>query len=157
MSTYQWLLALHVTSALLLIGGATIGGIFAVLAWKRERPSEVAFLMRLTQIAVVAISVGVAGTLVFGLWLVHESGYGYGDGWIVGALLLWLGGSALGGIGGGREKATRRLAERLAAEGDAPSSELSARLRDRRTNLLSWGSSATMLLVLVLMIWKPGA
>ena len=157
MSTYQWLLALHVTSAFLLLGGATIGAIFSVLAWKRERPSEVAFLLRLTQVAVVAISVGVAGTLVFGLWLVHETGYGWGDGWIVGALLLWLAGSALGGIGGGREKKTRQFAERLAAEGDAPSGELSTRLRDPLTNLLSWGSSATMILVLVRMIWKPGA
>jgi uncharacterized membrane protein len=156
-STYQWLLALHVTSAFLLLGGATIGGIFSLLAWKRERPSEVVLLMRLTQIAVVAIMLGVAGTLVFGLWLVHETGYGWGDGWIVAALLLWLAGSALGGIGGNREKETRQLGERLAAEGDAPSSELSARLRDPVTNLLSWGSGVAMLLVLVLMIWKPGA
>lgn len=157
MSTYQWLLALHVTSAFLLLGGSVVGGVFTLFAWRRERPSEIAYLMRLTQVAVVAISVGVLGTLVFGLWLVHEAGYGYLDGWIVVALLVWIAGTALGGIGGRHEKETRLLAERLATEGDAPSPELHARLRDTRTNVLSWGSGVAMVVVLILMIWKPGA
>ena len=65
--------------------------------------------------------------------------------------------NALGGIGGGREKKTRELAERLAAEGDAPSAELTARLRDPVWLALSWGSGIVILVILALMIWKPGA
>jgi hypothetical protein len=65
--------------------------------------------------------------------------------------------NALGGVGGGREKRTRQLAERLAAEGDAPSQELSARLRDPVCLALSWGSGVVIVAILALMIWKPGA
>jgi uncharacterized membrane protein len=96
-------------------------------------------------------------TLVFGLWLVHHIGYGWGETWIVLALVLWVISNAMGGIGGGREKQTRQLAERLAAEGDAPSQELSARLRDPMWLALSWGSGVVVIAILALMVWKPGA
>ena len=157
MDTYDWLLFLHVTGAFLVIGGAVMAGIFNFAALKRERPSEIAALFRLARVAVVAIGVGMGLTLVFGLWLVHDAGYGWGETWIVLALVLWVLSNAMGGIGGGREKQTRQLAERLAAEGDAPSQELSARLRDPMWLALSWGSGVVVIAILALMIWKPGA
>jgi uncharacterized membrane protein len=155
--TYDWLLFLHVTGAFLVLGGAVMAGIFNFAALRRERPSEIAVLFRLTRIAVVAIGAGMGATLVFGLWLVHNAGYGWGQTWIVLALVLWVLSNALGGIGGGHEKRTRELAERLAAEGDAPSEELSARLRDPVWLALSWGSGIIVVAILALMIWKPGA
>ena len=39
-------------------------------------------------------------TLALGLWLVHHVGYGWGQTWIVLALVLWVLANALGGIGG---------------------------------------------------------
>jgi len=63
----------------------------------------------------------------------------------------------MGGIGGNREKQVRELAERLTAEGDVPSPELSARLRDPVWLALSWGSGIVVIAILALMIWKPGA
>jgi uncharacterized membrane protein len=96
-------------------------------------------------------------SLAIGLWLVHDADYGYGETWVVLALILWVLANALGGIGGSREKETRRLAERLAAGGDAPSDELRARLRDPVSLGLSWGSGVVVIVILVLMIWKPGA
>ena len=105
----------------------------------------------------VSISAGMVLTLVFGLWLVHEAGYGWGEAWIVLSLVLWVASNALGGIGGKGEKRARQLAERLAAEGDAPSAELSARLRDPVRLALSWSSGALVVVILGLMIWKPGA
>jgi uncharacterized membrane protein len=157
MSLYQWLLALHVTGAFLLISGAVSAVAMRVFALRHERPSEVALFLALTQVGVYAIYAGILMTLVFGLWLVHEAGYGYLDGWIVGSLVLWVVGNALGGIGAPRELAARRTAERLAAEGDAPSAELLAVVRDPRTFALSWASGLVFAVVLVLMIWKPGA
>jgi uncharacterized membrane protein len=154
---YDWLLFLHVTGAFLVLGGAVMAGIFNFAALKRERPSEVAVLFRLARVAVGAIGAGLGLTLIFGLWLVHNVGYGWGQTWIVLALVLWVLASAMGGIGGGRERQTRELAERLAAEGDAPSQELSARLRDPMWLALSWGSGIVVIAILALMIWKPGA
>jgi uncharacterized membrane protein len=156
-STYDWLLFLHVTGGFLVIGGIVAAAVFNLAAQGRERPSEVALLFGLTRVCVVSIMVGMTVVLVFGLWLVHDAGYGYGDGWIVGSLVLWLVANALSGAGGRRDREARVLAERLAAEGDAPSPELRARLRDPATLALSYGGGIAALAILVLMIWKPGA
>jgi uncharacterized membrane protein len=154
---YHWLLFFHVTGAFMVLGGAVMAGIFNIAALRRERPSEIVVLFRLARFAVTAISVGMVVTLAFGLWLVNDANYGWGDTWIVLALVLWVIANALGGIGGGRDKRTRELAEQLAAQGDAPSPELRARLRDPVSLALSWGSGLVVIVILALMIWKPGA
>jgi uncharacterized membrane protein len=153
---YQWLLFLHVTGAFLVLGGATFGGILNFFALRRERPSEIVVLFGLVRYAVTAISVGMVLTLALGLWLVEDVEYSWSEAWIVLALILWVAANALGGIGGRRERATRELAERLAREGDAPTPELRARMRDPLTLALSWGSGVVVRAILALMIWKPG-
>jgi uncharacterized membrane protein len=122
-----------------------------------QRPSEVALLFGLIRIAVVAIVSGSLLTLAFGLWLVHDAGYGYGDGWVVAAIVLWVLGNAAGNLGGRRDEQTAKLARRLAAGGDAADPGLRARVRDPVSLGLSYGSGLIMLTVLALMIWKPGA
>ncbi len=157
MSTYQWLLVFHVTGAFLLLGGGAIAAALNLSALGRERPSEIVLLFGLIRIAVVAISVGTALAFVFGLWLVHEAGYGYFDGWIVAAFVLLIVANALGGAGGKRDQATAKLARELAASGDAPSAELRARVHDPISLALSYGSGLVLIAVLALMVWKPGA
>jgi uncharacterized membrane protein len=154
---YQWLVFLHVSGAFLVLGGATMAGVLNASALRRERPSEIVTLFRLTRFAVTSIMVGMIVALGFGLWLVSDADYGWGDTWIVLALILWFVANALGGIGGRRDKQTRELAERLAAEGDIPSPELRARLRDPVSLALSYGSGLVVVAILALMIWKPGA
>jgi uncharacterized membrane protein len=154
---YDWLLFLHMTGAFMVLGGAVMAGIFNFAALRRERPSEVVVLFRLTRFAVKSITIGMVVALAFGLWLVSEADFSWGDTWIVLALILWVVANALGGAGGGRDKRTRELAERLAAAGDQPSPELRARLRDPLTLALSWGSGVVVIAILALMIWKPGA
>jgi uncharacterized membrane protein len=156
-STYQWLLVFHVTGAFLLLGGATVAAVLNIAALRRDRPSEIALLFGLIRLAVVPIMVGALVALVFGLWLVHEANYGFGDGWVVVALVLFLLGNALGGIGGRRDERTARFARELAASGDRPSTELHARVRDPLSLALSYGSGLVLVAVLALMIWKPGA
>jgi uncharacterized membrane protein len=154
---YHWLVFLHVTGAFLVLGGAVFAGILNFFAMRRDRPSEVVVLYGLIRYSAVAIGIGMFVTLGLGLWLVADVDYGWGDTWIVLALILWAVAGALGGQGGKRERETRELAERLAAEGDAPSGELRARMRDPLTLALSWGSGVAVLAILALMIWKPGA
>ena len=157
MDRYQWLLVFHVTGAFLLLGGAAFAGTLNAAAFRRERPSEIAVLYRLSRIAVTSISIGMLLTLVFGLWLVADLELvKWSDAWVILALVLWVVANALGGIGGRREKGTRELAERLATEGDAPSPELHARMRDPVTLVLSWGSGVVVVAILAVMIWKPG-
>jgi uncharacterized membrane protein len=158
MSLYQWLLFFHVTGAFFLIGGIVIAGILNIAAIAKDRrPSQVATLYRLIRLGVPLIGLGLLLTLAIGLWLVHEVGYGYGEAWIVIAIVLWVLAGALGSIDGKYQRQTGELAERLAAEGDASSPELLARLRDPRALAISYGSGLMAFAVLGLMIWKPGA
>jgi len=156
-NTYDWLLVLHVTGAFLLLGGGAIAAALNLSALRRDRPSEIALLFGLIRIAVVAIMIGTTLAFVFGLWLVHEAGYGYFDGWIVVAYVLLLAANAMGGAGGKRDERTAKLARELAAAGDAPSAELQARVRDPISLALSYGSGLLLVALLAIMVWKPGA
>ena len=130
MSSTQWLLMLHVTSAFLFVGGSVAAGLLNWLALRAERPSETAALLRLIRPLLPLLFAGVAGTLVFGIWLWHHLGFAVSTRWIWASLALWVIANALGGYGGRHQERSRALAERLAAEGDAPSEELRALLRD---------------------------
>ena len=157
MGRYEWLLFFHVTGAFFLIGGIVVAGILNLTAIVKERPpSQVATLFGLVRFAVPLIGIGLLLTLAIGLWLVHNVGYSYGDTWIVLAIVLWVLASILGNIDGKYQRQTGELAQRLAAEGDAPSAELRARLRNPRALLISYGSGLMAFAVLGLMIWKPG-
>jgi uncharacterized membrane protein len=153
----DWLLMLHIAAAFCLVAGSTAAAILNVLSIRAERPSETAFLLKLIRRVLPFIFAGVLGTLVFGLWLWHDLGFGLGTGWIWVALVFWALASALGGAGGRHQERARELAERLASQGDAPSGELHALLRDPKGLAMSYAAGAATLAVLVLMIWKPGS
>jgi uncharacterized membrane protein len=159
LSRYDWLLFFHITGAFLLVGGAVIAGALNIAALSRSRrPSEVLLLFGLIRrIAVAAIGFGTLLLFVFGLWLVHEAGYGYGDGWIVTAIVLLILGNAIGGYAGSRDRRTAELARQLVEQGDAPSPELQARVRDPISLAGSYGSGLILIALLAIMIWKPGA
>jgi uncharacterized membrane protein len=156
MSLFDWLLFLHITGAFLLIGGIVVAGILNIAAIARERPSEVATLYALVRYAVPMIGLGLLMTLVIGIWLVHEAQFDYSEGWIVAAFVLWVIATALGNIDGRYQRQTGELAARLAAEGDAPSQELRARLRNPVALVISYSSGLMAFAVLAIMIWKPG-
>jgi uncharacterized membrane protein len=154
---YDWLLFFHVTGAFFLIGGVVIAGILNLAAIVKDRPpSQVASLYGLIRFAVPLIGAGLLLTLAIGLWLVNEADYGYGEAWIVSAIVLWVLAGVLGNIDGKYQRQTGELARRLAAEGDAPSSELRARLRNPLALAISYGSGLMAFAVLGIMIWKPG-
>lgn len=159
MGKYQWLLFLHVTGAFLFLGGSIVAGVLSNLAQRRERPSEIAVLLRSTRIAMIATSAGVPMLFIFGLWLVSAApnNYDFGQAWIIAAFVLFVLTNVIGGMAGKGEKETRELAERLAAAGDAPSPDLRARLRDPKALALVWTSFLLTVAILALMIWKPGA
>jgi uncharacterized membrane protein len=156
-SKYDWLLFLHITGAFLLVGGGVVAAALNVAALRRDRPSEILLLFGLTRIAVASIIAGTLLAFIFGLWLVNDAGYGYGDGWIVAAIVLLILGNAIGGFGGSRDARTAKLAEQLVAQGDTPSAELRSRVRDPITFACNWGSGLILVALLAIMIWKPGA
>ena len=151
------LLFFHLLGAFFFVAGAVVAGVLQVAAMKRELPSEIVLLLRLTRVGVVLVGLGALMTLGFGLALAHHDGFAIGSGWISGALALWVVAMATGGIGGRTARHARYLAERLAAEGNRPSAELRDLVAHRPSLILSYVSSACVLAIIVLMVWKPGA
>ena len=157
MSLSDWLLALHVSGAFLFLGGGVLAAAFNVAAQRSERPSEIALFYGLTRIAVVMIAFGALLTLVLGFWLVSDQNFSFSDLWVVLSLILWFVAIGMGQAGGMRDRSTRELAEELAAGSDVGTPELRARMRDPRTLALSYGSGVVLVVVLALMVWKPGS
>ena len=134
MSLYDWLLFGHVLSAFALVAATVCLGA-VILGGAGEAGRQV-----LATPAVALWNAGGAGVLVLGIWLAIEvDAYHVWDGWIVAAILLWLVGSAAGG------PLTRGARDATAA------------LAPERARLLLGVMSASTVLLLLDMIFKPGA
>jgi uncharacterized membrane protein len=122
---------------------------------RRERPSEILTLLRLTRVGVVVVGVGALLTLGFGIALAEHEGYGLSPSWIQAALALWVASVVTGAIGGRTARHARYRAEELAARDDLPDPDLSALVAHRPSLWLSYLSGALLLAILVLMVWRP--
>jgi hypothetical protein len=126
---YDWLLFFHLLAAFLLAVTAVTYSAVALGAAASGRTMFVADR---------CWDVGGIGTLVLGVWLaLYLDQYEFWDGWIIGALVLWLVATGLG------DGVRRRFAQ--------------AEVADNRAALLHWLRTLAVLGLLVLMVWKPGA
>jgi uncharacterized membrane protein len=156
-TTYDWLLFFHLLFVLVFFSGGVVATVLQVAALRRERPGEIVVLLRLIRVAVPLVMAGALGALVFGMLLVsHVNGYDMGKPWISASVALWLASVVLGGLGGRKGRHARELAERLAAQGAATTPELRALVAHRSSLLMSYASGALLLVILFLMVWKPG-
>jgi uncharacterized membrane protein len=154
----DWILALHLLSAFALVGAEVIFSIMIVALWRSLSPARVASTTPLARIGAVLVMVGLGGTLVFGVWLaISRDEYQLWDGWVIAALVLWAIGTFLGQKSGEGYAAGGQLAEKLASEGTTSNAELAETFGALRVFWLHWATFAVVLLLLVDMIWKPGA
>jgi uncharacterized membrane protein len=160
LSLYDWLLFLHILTAFALVAALVVFWTIGIAARNVDRPAESLRYFRVAQPANVLVIVGTLGTLVFGIWLaIEREEYQVWDGWIIAALVLWAIATETGRRGGLPYIEAKKLAERLAAEGRAEESspELHAKLKDRSGMMLNGLSTLAVLLLLIDMIYKPGA
>src|SRR3954447_3879649 len=139
MDLYDWLLAIHVLGAFVLVASLVV--LWAlVFATKPSAPLLTGDApARLGAFAGPLVGVGLGITLVLGIWLALKvDGYELWDGWILGAIVLW----AVGGWAGGEAGKVFR---------DDPVAGRSKGLRFQAIN------SVAIVLILILMVWKPGA
>ena len=155
----SWLLALHLLFAAVLVGAVTIFWILVVAVRNADRPAQVLALTPLMRVGGVAIIAGSLGSVVFGVWLaITRDAYHPWDGWVIAAIVLW----AIASETGRRTDpeyghAFTRAGELLTAGETGASAELAALCRPRTGMLLHLISTAAVLLILLDMIWKPGA
>jgi uncharacterized membrane protein len=147
----------HLLGAFLFVSGTVVAGVAFEAGRRRDDPAEIALLLGLARFGAALVGVGMLAVVAFGLWLVHLGGWGYDAGWVDAALILFVLAAVLGGFGGQTPKRARQLATRLAGESRPVTDELRGLLSDRRALLMNYGSALLVLVVLVLMVWKPGA
>jgi len=149
------LLFFHLAGAFLFVSGGVLATIARVTALRRERPSDIASVMRGARPAVPLIGSGLVLAIAFGFWLADRLSVGLGSMWLTAtfALLGWV--LVVGGIAGRQDRRTRELAERLATEGDTRSTELARRLRDPVNLTLNASLLAATVAIVALMVWRP--
>ena len=159
MSFDDWLLALHVLSAFAFVAGLILFWVLIVAVRKTDTPDGTIRMEPIVKVGNAATGIGAGGTLIFGIWLAFSvGGYDIWDPWIIIALVLWAVAGALGQRTGVEYTAGMTKAKELAAAGQTGSSaELLAVNRTQRGLWLHTAVSVVLLLILVDMIWKPGA
>ena len=159
MSFDDWILALHLLSAFAYVAGLIVFWVLIVAVRSTDTPDETIRMAPIVKVGTIGTGIGAAGTIVFGIWLAFSvGGYDIWDGWIIAAIILW---AVAGGVGGrtGKEyqKGMDKAKELDAAGQTGPNAELLALNRTQNGLVLHAVASAALLLILIDMIWKPGA
>jgi len=155
----DWLIALHVLAAFSLVAALVLFSVVITFGWNRDRPSEILQLFRASRVGDVLFAIGSIGTILFGVWLaIQIDEYSILDGWVIAALVLWVLLMETGRREGKLYNRSRDRARELAAGGaDVADAELRALQRSQPALLFHVASCVLALLLLVDMIWKPGA
>src|SRR4051794_13926217 len=129
-----------------------------VAGWGTDRPRRAIAFSRLAAIGGPLVGAGAGLALLLGIALAIDlDQYQVWDAWILISIVLWVIGGAAGSRVGTHYAAAQELPQRPAGDGDEASSELAAKLSDRRTAMLHVLTVTAFTIILVLMIFKPGA
>jgi hypothetical protein len=158
-SVHDWLLFLHVLAAFMLVAAQALFTFLIAFLWGRDLPSDIARVSGISRMGTVLIGIGSLGTLLLGIVLAFEAdSYAIWDGWIIAAIVLWAALMEVGRRAGAAYDATGKRARELVAEArDRPNVELGDMFRSRQALMLHSASVILLVLLLVDMIFKPGA
>ena len=143
-AVYDFLLFVHVLFAFTAVSATTLFWMLIAATQPGRMLLTPGSAMTLGRIGGIAIGLGMIGALVFGVWLaIYVDGYELWDTWIAVSIVLWL----IGGVAGQRAGAAY---QRAAEGGDVVA------LR-RQGLVFHTVSTAALVVILVMMIFKPGA
>lgn len=149
------ILFVHLAGVLLFVGGSLAAALLRIAAMRRERPSEIALLLRAVRPVVPVVAVGIAITIAAGFWLASDLGLSLAATWLTLTFVLIGSMLVVGAVAGRQDRKTRELAESLAGDGDVPSADLARRLRDPLNLALNASMLVAVVAVVALMVWKP--
>jgi hypothetical protein len=155
----DWLLALHLLAAAALVAALVLFSVLIVSSWGLNVPSGVARMMGVSKAGSAIVGIGSLGTIVFGVWLAIDiDAYKVWDGWVIAAIVLWAISVETGRRSGLSFTEAGKRAQALVASGnDAPNAELGALMSSSRALWLHVATCAVVVLILLDMIFKPGA
>src|SRR5215218_2409986 len=153
------MLALHVVSGFAVVAALILFWVLIVAGRPTDTPEGTLRMGPMTRVAGATIGIGLGGTIALGIWLAFSvGGYDIWDGWIVAAIVLWVVATALGQRVNTAYEAGVKKAQELQSAGQTGSSaELLALNRTSKGLVLQVVVSVAVLLIIIDMIWKPGA
>jgi hypothetical protein len=147
------MLAFHLLSAFAIAAALVL---FSVMVYSGRRMTtleETRLLFRLGPVGGILIGAGIGLTLVFGVILaVHSNTFNIWDGWVIAGIVLWAAFAAVGQRTGKYYTDVQKLVEK-----DGTEAEALALLRAPTGALLHLATVGLFVLVLLDMIFKPGA
>ena len=155
----DWIFALHLLTAATLVGSLVMSWIVVVALLSADTPGATLSLNRVAMVGTALTVVGLVGAIAFGIWLaILRDAFQVWDGWVIAAIVLWciatvalLRSFVEYGKPAGKARAL------LAAGQTDPSIELTALNRTATGLALRALASAAIVLIVIDMIWKPGA
>jgi uncharacterized membrane protein len=155
----DWMIALHVLSAFAYVAGMILFWVLIVAVRRTDTPEGTVRMGPVVKVGNAAVGIGAGGTIILGIWLAFSvGGYEIWDGWIIAAIVLWVIAAELGRRTGAAYMEGMTKAQELQAVGQTgPNDELLALNRMSSGVLLHFLASVVVLLILIDMIWKPGA
>jgi len=133
--------------------------ILVVAVRRIDTPEETIRMGPIVNVGNAAVGIGAGGTILLGIWLAFAlDGYAIWDGWIIAALILWAIAAAFGQRTGAAYMQGMTKAKELDAAGQrGANAELLALNRTSNGVLMHALTSVVVLLILLDMIFKPGA
>lgn len=159
MSFEDWVFALHLLTAATLVGSLVMSWIVYFPLRSADTPAATLAFHRVAAIGAAATAFGLVGAIAFGIWLaILRDDFQVSDGWVITAIVLWAIATVtlLRAFAESTKPASKARALAAAGENDR-SAELAALNRTRTGLALRAAASAAIVLIVVDMIWKPGA
>jgi hypothetical protein len=159
MSFEDWIFALHLLSAATLVGSLVMSWILVVSLRSAATPQETLGLNRVATVGTAAIVVGLVGAIGFGIWLaILREDFQVWDGWVIAAIVLWVIATlALFRSFAEYAKPVGKARALVASGRTGPDMELRDLNRTSTGLLLRGLASAAIVVIVIDMIWKPGA
>jgi hypothetical protein len=149
------MLALHLLSAFAVASALVLFSALVVSGRRLTTLEQTRTLFRVAPLGTVLISAGIGLVFVFGVILALDSDrFDLWDGWVIAGIILWAIFAGVGQRTGAYYTSIQKLAE--APEG-GNESEVLARLRASTGAWLHVATIALFLLIVIDMIYKPGA
>lgn len=155
-TAYSYALLLHLVGVLTLFSGIAVAAAAQRAALRQRRIEPFVTLLLLARTGVLVAAPGAVLLIGAGAWLVHLSGLSLRVGWLGAAVAVFAVAAVLGAVGGQASKRARKQASALAPTVTEVPSAVRALLEDRTALVLNTASSLGMVVVLALMVLKPG-
>jgi hypothetical protein len=154
-SFVDWMLALHLLSAFAVAAALVLFTVLVVSGRRMTTLEQTRTLFRVAPVGNALITAGLGLVLVFGVILAVDSNrFNIWDGWVIAAIILF---AVFGGVGQ-RSGAYYTEVQKLAEEpGGGNEAEVLARLKAPTGATLHYATVALFLLIVLDMIFKPGA